>query len=127
MRYRLLQWLCCPACEHEELGLETVKTVTEPIYRAHWEEQEDTAPGLHLEEREVREIVEGALHCEECGAVYPITDGIPRMLPQGAEEGRTSGHRWTTFDGSLPEYEENFLDMADPLGPSDYQIGRAHV
>lgn len=120
MRYRLLQWLRCPSCEHEELSLSTVKTETVPTYRGHWEDDEDDAPGLHVEQREVREIISGALHCEECSAVYPIIDGIPRMLPEGGTEGRTSGHRGTRFDGNLPEYEENFLDMAAPLQPSDY-------
>lgn len=123
MRYRLLQWLRCPACDNEDLSLQTVKTVTQNTYRSQWAESEDESPGLHIDEREVREIVEGSLHCEECGAIYPITDGIPRMMPHGAEPGPSSGHRWTTFDGSLPEYEENFLDMAAPLTPSDY-IGK---
>ncbi|HET9130018.1 MAG TPA: methyltransferase domain-containing protein, partial [Terriglobia bacterium] len=26
------------------------------------------------------------LHCEACGRVYPIVDGIPRMLPDSADE-----------------------------------------
>ena len=120
MRYRLLQWLRCPTCEHEELSLQTVKTVTHATYRAQWADAEDDAPGVHVDDREVREILEGALHCEDCGAIYPITDGIPRMLPRDSNEGAASGHRWTTFDGSLPEYEANFLDMAAPLEPKDY-------
>ena len=94
MRYRLLQWLRCPACDNEDLSLQTVKTVTQNTYRSQWAESEDEAPGLHIDEREVREIVEGSLHCEECGAIYPITDGIPRMslrAPNLARPADTAG------------------------------------
>jgi 2-polyprenyl-3-methyl-5-hydroxy-6-metoxy-1,4-benzoquinol methylase/uncharacterized protein YbaR (Trm112 family) len=33
-----------------------------------------------------QEIKSGMLRCEVCGRVYPIVDGIPRMLPDSAEE-----------------------------------------
>jgi SAM-dependent methyltransferase len=33
-----------------------------------------------------QEIKSGMLHCEMCGRVYPIVDGIPRMLPDSADE-----------------------------------------
>jgi SAM-dependent methyltransferase/uncharacterized protein YbaR (Trm112 family) len=33
-----------------------------------------------------QEIKSGMLHCEMCGSVYPIVDGIPRMLPDSADE-----------------------------------------
>ena len=36
---------------------------------------------LEVEDREGEEIIEGTLTCSECGAVYPIEDGIPNLLP----------------------------------------------
>lgn len=56
MRYDLIQLLRCPSgCE----------------------------AGLKLENERVGGdgILSGALRCSECGGVYPIDDGIPRMLP----------------------------------------------
>ncbi len=32
------------------------------------------------ESRPKVELVDGALHCKECGRVYPIENGIPIML-----------------------------------------------
>lgn len=120
MRYRLLKWLACPACREEELVLHTTRTRNTPTYTGHWESDERDERGVDLHEREQVDIVEGALHCPACAAVYPIVDGIPRMVPDSHHEPPSSGHRWTRFDGSEPEYEENFQDMSAPLGPSDY-------
>ncbi|MCB9796141.1 MAG: methyltransferase domain-containing protein [Alphaproteobacteria bacterium] len=120
MKYRLLQWLACPACGDEDLVLETRSTRTLPTWSGHWEPDEQGERGVDLSAHELTDIMEGALHCRGCSAVYPITDGIPRMLLDGADTGPGSGHRWTTFDGTEPEYEQNFLDMIHPLGPSDY-------
>ncbi len=41
---------------------------------------------LSVEEREGEEIIEGTLTCTECGAVYPIEDGIPNLLPPDMQE-----------------------------------------
>jgi SAM-dependent methyltransferase len=100
--------------------LETVSAETQKTHHASWEEGERELPGLNHEERDLADILEGALHCEDCGAFYPITDGIPRMLPSNAQEGPSTAHRWTQFDGELPEYEENFRDMVDPFTAPDY-------
>ena len=120
MRYRLLQWLACPACGEEDLRLETQKVDNDSTFTGSWTSDEGQDRGLDLDEKRVVEILEGALHCPDCGAIYPIRDGIPRMLPAGYAGAQASGHRWTTFDGSLPEYEENFLDMTHPLKPHDF-------
>ncbi|MCB9741001.1 MAG: methyltransferase domain-containing protein [Alphaproteobacteria bacterium] len=120
MKYRLLQWLACPSCGDEHLVLETRGTRTVPTFTGHWEPGEEGERGVDLSAHELTDIMDGALHCSACSAVYPILDGIPRMLPEGGVEGPGSGHRWTTFDGSEPEYEQNFLDMIHPLQPSDY-------
>jgi uncharacterized protein YbaR (Trm112 family) len=56
MRKDLLDILACPACKHHPLELEI--------------------------EREVDgEVVEGRLHCQNCGASYVIEDGIPDLIP----------------------------------------------
>lgn len=55
MRPDLLEILCCPVCKGD-LTLRPVK--------------EDHG-----------EVLEGSLHCAKCPAEYPITDGIPDLLP----------------------------------------------
>ena len=119
MRHRLLDHLACPACGEGDLELETRKTEELPTWHGQWEADQREGRGLHVDERRVTDIVEGALHCR-CGAVYAIREGIPRMVPEGYAGGRASGHRWVEFDGSLPEYEANFEDMSHPLGREDF-------
>jgi uncharacterized protein YbaR (Trm112 family) len=36
---------------------------------------------LRVDKEEGDEILEGALHCAHCGFDYPITEGIPNLLP----------------------------------------------
>lgn len=60
MKRELMDILCCPLDKHE-LELEVD------------DENED-------------EILEGRLTCTECGEVYPITDGIPNLLPPDMRE-----------------------------------------
>lgn len=68
MKKRLLDWLVCPACgEPPELQ----------VFR---EEQID-GPSREIGE----EILEGTLSCR-CGLIYPVIDGIPRMIRNAREE-----------------------------------------
>ena len=120
MKYRLLEWLACPQCRSERLLLDTVDATQHKTHRDAWEEDERDLPGLNHAQRELAEIVEGALHCQDCGSTYPIKDGVPRMLISSSEEGPSTAHRWTQFDGEVPEYEQNFRDMVEPLGSGDY-------
>jgi uncharacterized protein YbaR (Trm112 family) len=61
MKMSTYEILCCPVCKGD-LGLKVVeKTVLE-------NGEED--------------VIEGALRCEKCGVDYPISDGIPNLLPQ---------------------------------------------
>lgn len=55
MRRKLLDILCCPVCKGDL------------ILRV-------------IEENEI-EIMEGGLWCESCGVEYPISEGIPNLLP----------------------------------------------
>lgn len=120
MRYRLLRLLACPVCRDENLVLHTTRTRATSTWTGAWREDEQDQRGLALSEHTHTDILEGSLQCAGCARVYPIVDGIPRLMPDAAPSGPSSGHRWTTFDGTEPEYEENFRDMADPLQPSDF-------
>jgi uncharacterized protein YbaR (Trm112 family)/ubiquinone/menaquinone biosynthesis C-methylase UbiE len=55
MKPEFLEWLCCPECE----GRVEAEAFTSSD----------------------NEIEEGSLRCAECARVYPIVNGIPRMLP----------------------------------------------
>lgn len=120
MKHRLLQWLACPSCRSPHLALQTRRAENRPTYIGLFEPEEADLPGLDLGRREEIEVIEGALHCQGCGAVYPIREGVPRMLPRGVEEGASSAHRWTTFDTAYPAWEDSFLDYAAPLKPPDF-------
>ncbi|MDE2765681.1 MAG: methytransferase partner Trm112 [Chloroflexota bacterium] len=48
---------------------------------------DDKSPlALAAEQEADGEVVSGALTCAACGAVYPIEDGIPNLLPQSMRE-----------------------------------------
>ena len=120
MKYRLLEWLACPVCRGVDLALQTKGIRNSETFHGSWESGESELPGLDFEGRTIADIHEGSLTCRDCLAVYPIVDGIPRMLPEGVQEGPASGHRWTEFHGEAPEYEQNFQDMTAPLDSKDY-------
>ncbi len=56
MRLALLDILACPVCKNHPLHLQTIKEDDEGV-------------------------VEGRLKCLQCKAEYPITDGIPDLIP----------------------------------------------
>jgi SAM-dependent methyltransferase len=120
MKYRMLEWLACPACRWPDLALKVSKASSEETYHASWEPGEREIPGLDHEGRSLVDILEGELSCPQCAAAYPIVDSIPRMLVDSADAGPGTGHRWTQFNGRVPEYEENFKDMTAPLSPADF-------
>ena len=123
VKYRLLQWLACPRCRAHDLTVETRRTRTRAVTHGHFTPGETDLPGVDLGALEEQEIIEGALHCADCGAIYPVRDGIPRMLLDDASEGPDTAHRWTTFEAAHAEWEDSFLDLAAPLKPDDF-IGR---
>ncbi len=119
MKYRLLDWLACPACRCPDLALRADRVTTLDTWHGHWQPTEEGTSGLDLDARSLQEVLEGQLKCPSCGRSYPIRDGVPRMLLED-DDSPASGHRWTRFDGSEPEFEQNFLDMIDPIEPKDF-------
>ena len=89
------------------------------------------------------EIEEGFLTCQDCGRRYPITAGIPRMLPSAFDttlreeqspdpedsepllaRKRTQqsfGFEWTAFGDMRQEWEENFWIYLRPLEPEFFR------
>jgi len=96
----LLRFLVCPACR-------------EPFR-------------LVIEERDGDEVVRGRLGCGRCETAYPVTGGVPRVLPpvlieEQERTARSFGWQWTRFsrlhDATL--YTEQFLDWIAPLSRED--------
>lgn len=56
MRRDLMKILCCPVCKGDLL--------------------------LTVTRENDEEVLEGTLRCEACRVDYPITEGIPDLLPQ---------------------------------------------
>ncbi|NLA39062.1 MAG: Trm112 family protein [Methanomicrobiales archaeon] len=56
MRRSLMKILCCPVCKGDLL--------------------------LTVAEENDEEVLEGTLRCEVCRVDYPISEGIPNLLPQ---------------------------------------------
>jgi uncharacterized protein YbaR (Trm112 family) len=56
MKKDLVDILCCPTCKGKLI--------------------------LQVTKEEKGEILEGSFKCEKCKVTYPITDGIPNLLPQ---------------------------------------------
>lgn len=112
MKMKLLNWLACPQCEQSQFRIEYSKSKRNEVWYSNQEDSEvDSDSNL--------EILEGALHCEACGSIYLIREGIPRLLVNASERSQ-SGHRETNFDVAAPEWEKNFLDLVSPLEPNDF-------
>ena len=108
MRPRLLQLICCPVCRGE-LNLTASRSIED-------------------------HIIEGELRCG-CGRTYPVTGGVPRLLPDMSADElaqlkqktiRNFGWQWTEWghygwtDAQRPTEQERgwFLDKS-MLQPSD--------
>jgi SAM-dependent methyltransferase len=69
------------------------------------------------------DVSSGELHCASCGVVYPVTNGVPRLVPPGlpADLERTAeafGWQWQHFVELSSSFEAQFLDWIHPLDPS---------
>jgi len=99
MRERLLAWLACPTCR--------------------------AALALTATARADDDVREGALTCTRCGARYPITQGIPRMIPGGVtrearETAERFGYEWTRFAEIRPQYAAQFQGWIAPVEPATF-------
>lgn len=117
MKYALLPRLACPACGGTDLRLDTHETGRT---RAWAGQIAPGTPGYDPSTGELEEVRTGTLSCGDCGRVYPIEDGIPRLVVDHAPSVAPSAHVRTTFDAAAPEWEAAFLDFAAPLGPDDF-------
>lgn len=65
------------------------------------------------------------LGCTSCGAVYPVVDSTPRLLPRGPadpQKDRTAAsfaYEWDRFGALRQEWHKNFIDYLRPLTPDD--------
>ncbi|MDE2236574.1 MAG: hypothetical protein KGK30_01675, partial [Elusimicrobia bacterium] len=91
MKPLLLPLLACPACRGE-LRFSALE---------------------ELPQDEKREISEGRLACQRCGAEYPLEAGVPRLgAALGLKARRTRddfAFEWKRYPGSLPEDEAVLL------------------
>lgn len=63
MKRSLLDILCCPVCKRDLT--------------------------LSVTDENEKEIVTGTLRCGACNVDYPITEGIPNLLPQTPPESKS--------------------------------------
>lgn len=105
MQQRIIQHLICPNCSNDNLTLEITQ--------------------IHN-----MEIISGHLICIKCKNQYPITNGIPRFIPQTMPENKTKtsaafGWEWQKFAHlhDIKYYEQQLLDWITPLKP-DFFINK---
>jgi len=103
MKLRLLNLLACPTCGGE-LKLRDA-------------EQDPACP---------EEILTGELVCASCQARFPVSRGVPRLLPPSlsAVAERTSaafGWQWQEFVELYDQYEAQFLDWIHPVEPEFFR------
>jgi uncharacterized protein YbaR (Trm112 family)/SAM-dependent methyltransferase len=70
-------------------------------------------------------VTEGSLSCSGCGTVFPITRGIPRMLPLSLRENTpaTAAH----FTNEFTAFSENDRDIDDPDLVEYYFFSRSGI
>ena len=118
MKYRLMEFLACPACKAEQLSIEEKLSIKKPIFESHFRNAQ--RDGVSIAHREEIEIIEGTIHCNSCQASYPIIDGVPHLLVDQENMGTMTQHKHTIFDQSIPVWEKQFRDISAPLQPKDF-------
>src|SRR5436309_5213876 len=98
MKKRLLDWVVCPACgerprlqvfREEKVDLPAaVRSPACSFYCGRHElaEPERITPPPDCASCYREEVIEGALACPGCAGIYPILDGIPRLLRNARQE-----------------------------------------
>lgn len=71
------------------------------------------------------EVERSRLQCSTCGASYPVSGGVPRMirgpLPDDlAQTADNFGWQWHAFTEQHREFREELLEWLNPLEPSDF-------
>jgi SAM-dependent methyltransferase len=71
------------------------------------------------------DVETGELLCESCGLRWPIRGGIPRLVPadlveQQRKTANAFGWQWQHFAEMHPEFEAQFLDWLNPIGPDEF-------
>jgi uncharacterized protein YbaR (Trm112 family) len=99
MRERLLAWLACPTCR-AELALTATARAGD-------------------------DVREGMLTCTRCRARYPVTRGIPRMIPadvthEARETAERFGYEWTRFGEIRLQYAAQFQGWIAPVEPAAF-------
>lgn len=119
MKRRLLDILACPNDKHFPLEL-TVKVEREAPGHPFTCETFCAQSGIEVEESPVdpgacgdcatTEVVEGELFCPACQSVFPVLDGIPRLLADQSLAdnaiGRDKAKEMRTRDEQAQEYDE---------------------
>lgn len=97
MKKRLLDWIVCPQCGErprlqvfQEEKVEIASAVEAPACSFYCGRHDVAGPGMIVPPPDCNtcyreEILQGALACA-CGQVYPILDGIPRMIRNARQE-----------------------------------------
>jgi SAM-dependent methyltransferase len=103
MKPRLMELLACPLCG---AAFELSDAQTDPA--------------------KPDEIVSGRLKCGGCGATFPVTRGVPRLVPPDlsvAEEKTATafGWQWQEFVEMHDLYEAQFLDWIHPIEPEFFR------
>jgi uncharacterized protein YbaR (Trm112 family) len=121
MKLRLIDVIVCPACKKRftlRVGRDERLEFSEEWKRKFGQFCEWRASrGESIDEKTLYEnvstdIVEGNLLCETCGEVYPIENGVPRLLPR---ELRTPSGRVGRGDPRRDPRITEFMDQIKPV------------
>lgn len=106
MQPRLLDLVACPDCRSHELRLRKTKE--------------------HRDEKGQTDIEEGSIVCSGCGEIYPIREGIARMIPSDLRQssGEESGERVEGVIRTARGYDIHHLRTQG--GPSQDKIIPSH-
>jgi len=113
MKYRLMDLLACPICKtfplkltvFTDTGIQPPKNIRKcELYCSYHggkvgEIGETDCPTCYS-----KEIGDGLLECSNCGRWYPITEEIPRMLPDNLRVKRQDEDFLRKWRDRIPEY-----------------------
>jgi len=125
MKLRLLDIIVCPNCK-KSFKMESSKQET-LSYSADWKSRiiklyqvlTNTQNNINTEsiwKSYCTNIITGKLVCEKCGNVYPIENGIPRILD---DDLRTLTGGMGRSNPLIDPRVKNFMDQASPVNISD--------